>query len=103
MGKPYRGKGGQSMIIYLSGAMSSCMDTYKQIFADKQAELESLGYIVVNPASLPIGLNNDRYMPICLSMLDSADAIYLFNDWENSKGALLETAYAEYQNKVIIL
>ena len=87
------------MRIYLSGAMASCMDSYKGIFAEEQKKLEADGHIVINPASLPVGLNDDRYMPICLSMLDGADAIYLFNDWENSRGALLEKAYAEYQGK----
>lgn len=90
------------MKIYLSGAMASCMDTYQQIFANKQYELEHAGHIVVNPAALPVGLDSDRYMPICLSMLDAADAIYLFNDWEHSKGALLEKAYAEYQGKEVL-
>lgn len=90
------------MIIYLSGAMANCAN-YKKIFIDKQSELEKQGHIVINPAILPIGLNDDKYMPICLSMIDGADAIYLFNDWQNSKGALLEKAYAEYQNKKIIM
>lgn len=90
------------MKIYLSGAMASCMDTYKAIFAKKERELRQDGHIVINPATLPIGLKHNRYMPICLSMLDGADAIYMFNDWENSKGALLEKAYAEYQNKKVM-
>ena len=51
---------------------------------------------------LPIGLDMDKYMPICLSMVDGADAIFLFNNWQNSKGALLEKAYAEYQGKEIL-
>ena len=89
-------------IVYLSGAMASCMDTYKRIFTNKQYELERAGFVVINPATLPVGLDSDRYMPICLSMLDGADAIYLFNDWQNSMGALLEKAYAEYQGKEVI-
>ena len=90
------------MKIYLSGAMANCAN-YKKILNDKQSELEKQGHIVINPAVLPIGLNNNKYMPICLSMIDGADAIYLFNNWQNSKGALLEKAYAEYQNKKIIM
>lgn len=90
------------MKIYLSGAMASCMNTYKKIFSRKQSELETQGHIVINPSALPIGLASDKYMPICLSMLESADAIYMFNDWQNSKGALLERAYAEYQGKEIL-
>lgn len=90
------------MRIYISGSMASCMRTYKQIFEEAQEYLERQGHIVINPATLPIGLDGGRYMPICLSMIDGADAIYMFNDWEHSKGALLEKAYAEYQGKEIL-
>lgn len=75
------------------------MSTYKQKFARAQKMLEDEGHIVINPSVLPVGLDSDRYMPICLSMIDGADAIFLFNNWQNSKGALLEKAYAEYQGK----
>lgn len=90
------------MRIYISGAMRSCMSTYRQKFARAQKMLEDEGHIVINPAVLPVGLDMDRYMPICLSMIDAADAIFLFNNWQNSKGALLEKAYAEYQGKEIL-
>lgn len=90
------------MIIYISGAMASCMDTYKAKFARIQKILENKGHIVINPATLPIGLEGNKYMPICFAMIDGADAIYMFNDWENSKGSLLEKAYAEYQGKEVI-
>ena len=90
------------MRIYISGAMSSCMSTYRQKFARVQKKLEDEGHIVINPATLPVGLDSDKYMPICLSMIDGADAIFLFNNWQISKGALLEKAYAEYQGKEIL-
>lgn len=90
------------MRIYISGAMRSCMSTYRQKFARAQKMLEEDGHIVINPAVLPVGLDSDRYMPICLAMVDAADAIFLFNNWQNSKGALLEKAYAEYQGKEIL-
>lgn len=90
------------MRIYISGAMRSCMSTYRQKFARAQKKLEEEGHIVINPAVLPVGLDMDRYMPICLSMIDGADAIFLFNNWRLSKGALLEKAYAEYQGKEIL-
>lgn len=87
--------------IYISGSMTSCKN-YKKIFAKMQKMLEADGYIVINPAVLPKGLEREKYMPICMAMIDGADAVYMFNDWENSKGALLEMAYAEYQGKEVI-
>lgn len=90
------------MKIYISGAISSCPNTYKEAFENKKRELEAAGHIVVNPATLPIGLEGNKYMPICLAMIEAADTIYMFNDWQNSKGALLEKAYAEYQGKSVI-
>lgn len=90
------------MRVYISGAISSCIETYKERFLQVQRELERNNHIVINPAMLPIGLDGDKYMPICLAMIDGADAIYLFNHWQESKGALLEKAYAEYQNKFVL-
>jgi len=91
------------MRIYLSGSMASCMDTYKDKFNRAQLYLEEKGHIVINPATLPVGLDSNRYMPICLSMLDGADAICMIgDDWQESKGALLEKAYAEYQGKKVL-
>ena len=90
------------MRVYISGSMSSCMDVYKRRFDRMQEMLEADGHIVINPATLPIGLDEDKYMPICMAMIDAADAIYLFNDWRHSRGALLEKAYAEYQGKAIL-
>ena len=92
----------RGMRIYISGSMANCMDTYKDIFQRKAQQLTDLGAIVVNPATLPIGLADRSYMPICLSMLDGVDAIFLFNDWEHSKGANLERAYADYQGKIML-
>ena len=90
------------MIIYLSGAMSRYMDSYKAVFAAKQAELEAEGHVILNPACLPVGLNDAAYMPICTAMIDAADAIYLFHHWKESRGAILEKLYSEYQGKRVI-
>lgn len=90
------------MKVYISGAMASRMSSYKEIFAFYEQRLKAQGYIVINPATMPIGLNPDRYMPICLSMIDAADAIFMIEGWEQSRGACLEKAYAEYQGKDVM-
>ena len=85
--------------VYLSGAITSCYETYEDTFAHKQIELEKAGNIVINPALLPKGLDSDRYMPICFAMVDACDTIYMMKGWENSKGARLERDYALYHGK----
>ena len=40
-------------------------------------------------------------MRICFSMIDSADGIYLLPGWEDSPGAQIEKAYAEYIGKFV--
>ena len=90
------------MRVYISGAMSSRMSTYKQEFAFYEQRLKGQGHIVINPATMPIGLDPDRYMPICMAMIDGADAIFMMDGWEQSRGARLEKAYAEYQGKDVM-
>jgi hypothetical protein len=93
------------MVIYLSGAMANCKDTYKEKFAAAQERLESYNKnnTVINPAVLPTGLNPKSYMPICLAMLDEADIIHVIgDDWETSLGVKLEVLYALYQGKGIM-
>ena len=90
------------MRIYISGAMAKRPDTYKEEFAKAEKEITDKGYIVINPAWLPKGLDKNRYMPICMAMVDAADAIYMMDGWEESKGARLEKAYAEYQDKLVL-
>ena len=90
------------MRIYISGAMAKRPDTYKEEFAKAEKEITEKGYIVINPAWLPKGLDSNRYMPVCLAMVDAADAIYMLDGWEESKGARLEKAYAEYQDKLVL-
>lgn len=91
------------MIIYISGSISNCIDTYKAKFEKAKILYEEQGHIVINPATLPIGLDGNRYMPICFAMIDSADAIAMIgDDWQDSKGAVLEKAYAEYQGKKVM-
>lgn len=54
---------------------------------------------VLNPAELPTGMAPADYMRICLSMIDSADAVIFQPSVTESKGAQLELLYCEYVGK----
>lgn len=87
-------------IIYIAGPIKGRAD-YIERFCAAQLKLEADGWIVLNPADLPPGMPADRYMPICLAMLQQADAIYMLPDWEASDGAKIEMQFALYQGKTI--
>lgn len=88
-------------VVYLAGKIDGDPN-YKEKFRKAAEQLESRGYIVLNPATLPEGMSKEKYMPICLAMLNQADIILLLSDYEESPGARIELNYANYQNKEIL-
>ena len=89
------------MIVYIAGPMSGHEDYNRPAFNDAARRLAEAGHVPINPAVLPTELNHSAYMPICTSMIDGADAIYLLDGWERSGGAMTEFAYARRQGKRI--
>lgn len=85
------------MIVYIAGKMTGLEDLGRVAFDRAENQLTGLGYQVLNPAWLGNGLPKEAYMPICLSMIQQAQALVLLDGWENSPGARLERAFAEYQ------
>lgn len=92
---------GQGKVIYIAGPITGTED-YIERFCEAQLHLERQGFIVLNPADLPEDMPEDRYMPICLAMLEQADAVYMLRGWEDSNGAGIEYLLAEYQGKEIL-
>lgn len=88
-------------VVYLAGKIDGDPN-YKEKFRKAAEQLESRGYIVLNPATLPKGMRKEKYMPICLAMLNQADIVVMLSDYEYSPGALLELKYADYQDKEIL-
>lgn len=89
------------MIIYIAGKITGDSD-YKEKFDIAATSLELQGHIVLNPAELPEGMLPADYMRICFAMIDTADAIYLLENWEYSRGASVEKDYAIYTGKSVI-
>lgn len=86
------------MKIYIAGKITGDPD-YRAKFADAQRQIEAQGHIVLNPATLPDGMEPKDYMRICFAMIDVADAVVFLPDAAESAGARLEMAYCEYIEK----
>ena len=89
-------------IIYIAGPMTGVKSANRPLFAEAAEELRKIGYIVLNPGTLPLGMPKDRYMPICFSMMQAADLICVLPGHEKSAGASIEVAFAKYQDKPIV-
>lgn len=92
------------MIVYIAGPMSASerSDYNRPAFHATADMLKRGGHIALNPAILPDGLTHEQYMIICLAMVDVADAIYMMDGWENSKGAKIELLRAVERGKTVM-
>ena len=82
-------------IVFLSGPISDKPDTYQADFANAAEAVASVGYIPLNPATLPFGLSERSYMRITLAMMDAADLVLQLPGWINSEGAMAEATVAD--------
>jgi len=83
------------MILYISGPISSRMDTYKAEFDAAESYLSTWkGHTVLNPASHPQGLKYEDYILIDSDMIRAADGIVMLRGWRSSQGAKRELRMA---------
>lgn len=93
------------MKIYISGPITGT-DDYLDRFRKVEEELTGQGHMVYNPAHansfMPEGTNYEDYMKVSFCLLDMAEAIYMMDGWENSRGANREYGYALGKGKTIL-
>lgn len=95
---------GRIRVLYLAGPMTGIYGFNRKKFMEAEESIRATyqTVTVLNPATLPVDLPDDAYMPICLAMLEQADAVALLPGWGTSRGARLEKEYAEKQGKTIL-
>lgn len=89
---------GNGLTAYIAGPIKGRTD-YKTEFVIAEGILLAAGYRVLSPTRLPDSMDEKQYMPICISMVEQADVVYLLDGWEDSLGALTEAMYAARQGK----
>lgn len=92
-------------MIYISGKITGDAD-YKKHFdciAGKVASITE-GQTVFNPANIDLGKDASwsDYLKIDIPVLLECSTIVMLNDWEQSRGALLEWNIARAMNMKII-
>ena len=86
------------MKIYIAGKITGDRK-YRTKFREAAKALEALGHVVLNPATLPDGLDQVHYMRICLAMLEAADLAVFLPDYRESAGAMIEWAWCQRTGK----
>lgn len=82
------------MKIYIAGKIAGDR-RYRAKFREAAKSLAALGHVILNPATLPDGMEQADYMRICLAMLDTADLAVFLPDYRESRGAVVEWAYCQ--------
>jgi 5'-deoxynucleotidase YfbR-like HD superfamily hydrolase len=91
--------------VYISGGVTGLPD-YTERFEKVEERLTAQGYAVINPskinAKLPTDTDYEAYMHVSFALIDTADAIYMMKNWQNSRGATREKAYAASKEMIIM-
>lgn len=87
------------MKVYISGPITGHQDYMKQ-FDHAERLLRLHGYETINPARendrMPEGTTWEQYMARCWKLIRPAEAIYLMDGWNTSRGACMELTWATH-------
>lgn len=95
-------------VIYLAGPISGpLLPENRKRFYDVEAKVLAHWFgrvekVILNPATLPLGLTEQDYMYIGMSMLAAADIVVILEGWEQSAGARIEFDLAKKCNKRVL-
>ncbi len=81
-------------VVFISGPITG-VERYWEPFERAEENLQADGFIALSPAHLPLVMAHERYMRICFSMIESADAVLFLPGWSKSKGSQLEYYFCE--------
>lgn len=87
--------------VYIAGKITG-FEGYREKFRAAADRLESRGHTVMNPAVLPDGFEVHEYMRICYAMIDTCEAVYFLDNWQDSAGANREFDYALLNGKEVM-
>ena len=80
--------------VFLSGPISGHLDTYQKEFGRAAQTVTTAGHIALNPATMPLGLDERDYMRISVAMMEAADLVLLLPGWGKSPGSIVERGFA---------
>lgn len=86
---------------YISGPITGIANQNRERFFQAQDFLTKKGYTAINPHDLTKELINDEetrweeYMKIDIAELVKCDVLFVFGNWEASKGATMELFIAQ--------
>mgnify|MGYP003595128157 CR=1 FL=1 len=100
--KEFKDRHGRNPFIFLSGAISSRQDTYKDDFNEVEEALKDLGFTCYNPTVIPSDTEWSVAMEQTLRVLQHVDCVFVLQDWELSVGTKTEISKARTLNIPVI-
>lgn len=100
--KEFRYRHGRNPFIFLSGAISSRPDTYRDDFNEVEEILKVLGFNCYNPAIIPSDTEWSVAMEQTLKVLQYVNCVFVLQDWEQSIGTKTEISKARTLNIPVI-